>query len=1002
MPKLDKLIDLEQLQIVSKNKQKQIENLKEKKVDKEEGKGLSSNDFTDSYKTQVEANTANRHTHSNKSILDATTASYTTAEKTKLSGIESGAEVNVQSDWEESNNSKDEFIKNKPEFERVDDRLIPILPYIDPDKEYDFIDHINEPTYRFTAPANSKLLMLQSIAGNSVKYSPSVASDNTASHIKTLPSTVYDMDVSKVEGVGYKVNQLVVNGNFTDTIGWASNACSKDANDNILTMTSSSVTSACGVYRSMSVDTTHKFLVSFDARSSDITSDITSNKMTPSANFGALTQNWKTYSGIYNTLNDNSLTLYTYSPSVGITWQLRNVMVFDLTADFGSGNEPSTVSDCYTAYLSRGINIYEYTPQQSSIKNNAFTGVKVEGTNKYNKDIIILDLGGINAQGEDASLNTRMRMSQNSKIFLKAGTYILNFDNLDYYGWFAYRSANDTTSVEISSWINKGNTFTLTNYYYVRFAFKYSDERVITSVNELTNVMLNYGSTAMTYVPYTSQTIPIDLTQIKDSNNVSLFPSGKMMGNSNVADFITPYNQESRWNELDLSTPNWQYWGANNCWLYEITSIIKYDTLNYLCDKYQLVDSYTNMPNNSYHLRYYDYHAYIYIKTDGTQVTRPSGILQCERATYLTSTTDLTSLAGIQGQSLGTITLNNTGNVDMPNLISYNAIIKHALATAVKYESFNVLDNSTFVKGRVDNGNIGYASDTTSLTTTTNSITFTTNTGYRGVASGLIDVIPNERYDIIYTENTDGSFYVDGYDDESNWISRITLTSITYGSHYKFTVPSNVAKVRLSIQKTGDGTTTFSNVCVFIYGDGSITTYKPHKPTYTRALTNNEAKYSWGITTGVRNVRTYCDDEGNAVNEGSLVVGNNDLGSDNWTYDSGNLLFLTSLDTLRGYPFISTIYDFAGDISVSSVLNMEGITRNNTLFLKNTLFNNATIFKTASDGVPLFYEKNTTDTETLDDFDFFFDCEEGDTFTIIGCELLQCYATYSFVVEHVE
>ena len=53
------------------------------KVDKVEGKGLSTND-------------------------------YTTAEKEKLSGIEDGAEVNVQADWEETSSGKDEYIDNKP------------------------------------------------------------------------------------------------------------------------------------------------------------------------------------------------------------------------------------------------------------------------------------------------------------------------------------------------------------------------------------------------------------------------------------------------------------------------------------------------------------------------------------------------------------------------------------------------------------------------------------------------------------------------------------------------------------------------------------------------------------------------------------------------------------------------------------------------------------------------------------------------------------------------
>ena len=53
------------------------------KVDKVNGKGLSTND-------------------------------YTTAEKTKLSGIAAGAEVNVQSDWNQTSNSADDYIKNKP------------------------------------------------------------------------------------------------------------------------------------------------------------------------------------------------------------------------------------------------------------------------------------------------------------------------------------------------------------------------------------------------------------------------------------------------------------------------------------------------------------------------------------------------------------------------------------------------------------------------------------------------------------------------------------------------------------------------------------------------------------------------------------------------------------------------------------------------------------------------------------------------------------------------
>ena len=52
--------------------------------EKQTGKGLSTNDFTNDYKSKVDANTTNRHAHTNKSVLDGTTASFTTTDKSNL------------------------------------------------------------------------------------------------------------------------------------------------------------------------------------------------------------------------------------------------------------------------------------------------------------------------------------------------------------------------------------------------------------------------------------------------------------------------------------------------------------------------------------------------------------------------------------------------------------------------------------------------------------------------------------------------------------------------------------------------------------------------------------------------------------------------------------------------------------------------------------------------------------------------------------------------------
>lgn len=63
------------------------------------------------------SNTAARHTHPNKVILDSTTQAFTIAQGNKLSAIADNAEVNVQSDWDAV--SGDALILNKPEVNKT-------------------------------------------------------------------------------------------------------------------------------------------------------------------------------------------------------------------------------------------------------------------------------------------------------------------------------------------------------------------------------------------------------------------------------------------------------------------------------------------------------------------------------------------------------------------------------------------------------------------------------------------------------------------------------------------------------------------------------------------------------------------------------------------------------------------------------------------------------------------------------------------------------------------
>lgn len=65
------------------------------KVDKENGKGLSSNDYTDT-------------------------------EKSKLANIAAGAEINVQADWDETDSNSDSYILNKPTIPTVNNATLTI------------------------------------------------------------------------------------------------------------------------------------------------------------------------------------------------------------------------------------------------------------------------------------------------------------------------------------------------------------------------------------------------------------------------------------------------------------------------------------------------------------------------------------------------------------------------------------------------------------------------------------------------------------------------------------------------------------------------------------------------------------------------------------------------------------------------------------------------------------------------------------------------------------
>ena len=93
------------------------------------GVAVSSVSFTSDPQTQItnlgtskQDKIDSSHKLSADLLSDGTTNKvFTATEQSKLAGIASGAEVNVQSDWNQTNSSADDYIKNKPTIPTVND-----------------------------------------------------------------------------------------------------------------------------------------------------------------------------------------------------------------------------------------------------------------------------------------------------------------------------------------------------------------------------------------------------------------------------------------------------------------------------------------------------------------------------------------------------------------------------------------------------------------------------------------------------------------------------------------------------------------------------------------------------------------------------------------------------------------------------------------------------------------------------------------------------------------
>ena len=514
-------------------------------------------------------------------------------------------------------------------YEIVDNILVNAIDKIDPSKNYTVTDHTDEATYQVTVPTNAKLLMLQSIGGNTVKLSPSVASDSTTAMVKTMPSTVYTFDGSKFYGDS-KV---------------ASNLSLGTLNAQI---TPSGVLENSSQYKVLIIQAT----------------------------------SGKTYYLQNNSVNQVVIAYYSSMPTInstsidGTRTVIENVTSFTATSsNYITVRFP--ISDANAM-------VVEYT----GIHNLELSGLKVEGANKLPiPDVAETTYNGITykAVGGKIYAKRTSAYANNVEIYFArdislTGSFNLfsNYSNENLY----YR----TSETSYTSSINQ----TKTNITIDRLSLVFGAEFNQTSYIELTPMFV-YGSVApTTYQPYVAPTTKtIDLSTIL-YNGSPLFEGNSLKAVNDVKDILTPYKATKKLGYVDLGTLDYIY-NPNNGFIFVDSAMAK-NTVGMpnalISNNYTLVgsDSLSSASDKSYTI----YRGHFYFKdsayTDATTFkTAMSGVyLVYELETPIEVSIDWSSiLRNIQGYPNGSIIAENTYNMDVESVITYNSIIQETLCDSV-------------------------------------------------------------------------------------------------------------------------------------------------------------------------------------------------------------------------------------------------------------------------------------------------------------------------------
>ena len=241
----------------------------------------------------------------------------------------------VQADWTEADITSPAYIQNKPDLSIYAESAD--LATVATSGDYD--DLINKPTIP-AAQIQSDWDQADNTQVDFIKnkpYVPVYTENETPYQLRTSPAG-NNRCLEKLVGCSVAFNQLVQNGNFADTSGWSFTNGTATASSNVCHFTFNATANRTELYCFIAnTNSAHDYLFAYTIKSSKAVS-VASVGGAISKTFGSLNANQEYINAtIVKGGNNTLLDIYTDgSFENGDTVDYKNIMLIDLTAMFGS------------------------------------------------------------------------------------------------------------------------------------------------------------------------------------------------------------------------------------------------------------------------------------------------------------------------------------------------------------------------------------------------------------------------------------------------------------------------------------------------------------------------------------------------------------------------------------------------------------------------------------------------------------------------------------------